>query len=355
MAGDNVTFKPKSIMVTGGAGFIASHVAIRLVKNFPDTKVVVFDKLDYCSSIKNLDSVKHHRNFKFVKGDIQSMDLINFVLESEGIDTVMHFAAQTHVDNSFGNSMAFTMNNTYGTHVLLEACRKAGTIMRFINVSTDEVYGETSLGKEQGLLESSHLDPTNPYSAAKAGAEMLCKAYITSYKMPIIITRGNNVYGPHQFPEKMIPKFTILASRGKELPLHGNGQAVRSYLYVEDVAEAFECVLLRGKIGSVYNIGTEAERTVAQVAGDICKYFGLPESKIVSVKDRAFNDQRYFIGSNKLADLGWVERTSWEEGLKKTIQWYLECQTGEYWNGDVENALQPHPFAPTTISTVPIL
>ncbi len=141
-----------------------------------------------------------------------------------------------------------------------------------------------------GLHESSHLDPTNPYSAAKAGAEMLCKAYITSYKMPIIITRGNNVYGPHQFPEKMIPKFTILASRGKELPLHGGGGAVRSYLYVEDVAEAFECVLHKGETGGVYNIGTEKERTVAEVAKDIAKYFGLPLEKIKTVQDRAFND-----------------------------------------------------------------
>ncbi len=140
-------------------------------------------------------------------------------------------------------------------------------------------------------MESSHLDPTNPYSAAKAGAEMLCKAYITSYKMPIIITRGNNVYGPHQFPEKMIPKFTILASRGLDLPLHGDGSAIRSYLYVEDVAEAFDCVLHKGVAGGIYNVGTDKERTVAEVARDIAKYFGLPEKKIIMVKDRAFNDK----------------------------------------------------------------
>lgn len=348
--GSSGPYKPKSILITGGAGFIASHVAIRLTKTYPEYKIVVLDKLDYCSSLKNLDIIKHRRNFKFVKGDIQSMDLISFVLQSEEIDTVMHFAAQTHVDNSFGNSLAFTMNNTYGTHVLLEASRKAGTIRRFINVSTDEVYGETSLGKEQGLEEGSHMDPTNPYSAAKAGAEMLCKAYITSYKMPIIITRGNNVYGPHQFPEKMIPKFTILASRGKDLPLHGSGGAVRSYLFVEDVAEAFECVLHKGEVGDVYNIGTSQERTVAQVAADIAQHFGMPSSKIISVKDRAFNDQRYFIGSNKLAALGWTERTSWEDGLKKTIQWYLDTPPNEYWYGDVESALAPHPVAPAAVA-----
>lgn len=147
-----------------------------------------------------------------------------------------------------------------------------------------------------GLQESSHLDPTNPYSAAKAGAEMLCKAYLTSYKMPIVITRGNNVYGPHQFPEKMIPKFTILASRGEQLPLHGDGSAIRSYLFVEDVAEAFDCVLHKGQVGEVYNIGTERERTVAQVAADIAKHFNLPTAKIVNVKDRAFNDRRVGTG-----------------------------------------------------------
>mmetsp|Transcript_23509 Transcript_23509/g.51593 ORF Transcript_23509/g.51593 Transcript_23509/m.51593 type:complete len:362 (-) Transcript_23509:496-1581(-) len=345
-------YEPKTILITGGAGFIASHVVIRLVQNYPQYKVVVLDKLDYCASLKNLHAIKAAPNYKFVKGDIQSMDLLSFVLSTEEVDTVMHFAAQTHVDNSFGNSLAFTMNNTYGTHVLLEACRMASSIRRFINVSTDEVYGETSLGKEQGLQESSHLDPTNPYSAAKAGAEMMCKAYMTSYRMPIIITRGNNVYGPHQFPEKLVPKFTLLAARGRELPVHGDGSAVRSYLYVEDVAEAFDVVLHKGKIGEVYNIGTERERTVREVAVDIAKQFGQDEAKIVNVKDRAFNDKRYYIGSHKLEALGWTERTGWEEGLRKTIDWYLNTDCQEYWSGDIELALQPHPVVPVSNTTL---
>mmetsp|Transcript_20131 Transcript_20131/g.52381 ORF Transcript_20131/g.52381 Transcript_20131/m.52381 type:complete len:180 (+) Transcript_20131:457-996(+) len=172
---------------------------------------------------------------------------------------------------------------------------------------------------------------------------MLCKAYITSYKLPIIITRGNNVYGPHQFPEKLIPKFTLLASRGETLPVHGAGDSVRSYLYVEDVAEAFLCVLHQGVTGEVYNIGTDSERTVLQVAQDIAKRFNMGVDKIVNVKDRAFNDRRYYIGSSKLAELGWKERTSWEEGLKKTVDWYLKTNCNEYWLGDVEAALKPHP------------
>lgn len=309
------TYKPKNVLITGGCGFIASHVVIRLAKNYPHYKIVVLDKMDYCASVNNLAGVMDQPNVKLVKGDIQSMDLLSFVLQTEAIDTIMHFAAQTHVDNSFGNSLAFTMNNTYGTHVMLEAARMTGTIQRFINVSTDEVYG----------------------------AEMMCKAYLTSYKLPIIITRGNNVYGPHQFPEKLIPKFTLLAARGKDLPIHGDGGAVRSYLYVEDVAEAFDIVLHKGATGEVYNIGTEAERTVVDVARDIAHAFNLPSSKVVHVKDRMFNDRRYYIGSSKLGSLGWRERTTWEEGLRKTISWYMETKCDEYWQGDLESALRPHP------------
>eukprot|EP01023_Acetabularia_acetabulum_P021898 TRINITY_DN21636_c0_g1_i1.p1 TRINITY_DN21636_c0_g1~~TRINITY_DN21636_c0_g1_i1.p1 ORF type:complete len:360 (-),score=79.21 TRINITY_DN21636_c0_g1_i1:967-2046(-) len=335
---------PKSILITGGAGFIASHVVLKLGREHPEYKITVLDKCDYCASVHNLDELKESPNFHFVKGDIQSMDLVAYVMERNQVDTVMHFAAQTHVDNSFGNSLAFTMNNTFGTHVLLEASRKYGKIRRFVNVSTDEVYGESSLGKAQGLDESSTLEPTNPYSAAKAAAEMVCMAYINSYNFPIIITRGNNVYGPHQFPEKMIPKFTLLASQGRDLPVHGDGGSVRSYLFVEDVADAFYAILHKGKLGEVYNIGTDKERSVLDVAQDICKLFNLEQKKIVNVRDRAFNDRRYFIGCEKLAALGWVEKTPWEVGLQKTVDWYLKCDVNSYWeSAEIEGALQPHP------------
>jgi len=341
-------FTPRSILVTGGAGFIGSHVVLRLLRNY-SYKVVVLDKMDYCASLKNLKEVQHLPNFKFVKGDIQSADLLRLLLDSEDIDTVMHFAAQTHVDNSFGNSLAFTMNNTYGTHVLLEACRSYGKIRRFINVSTDEVYGESSLGCETGLDETSKMEPTNPYSAAKAGAEMLARAYITSYKMPIIITRGNNVYGPHQFPEKLIPKFTLLASRGLDLPIHGDGMARRSYLYVEDVAAAFDKVLHKGETGETYNIGTQKERTVLDVARAIAKIFKMPDSKIVHVKDRAFNDRRYYICDSKLMSMGWQEEMDWEDGLGKTVEWYLYNGFTSYWEeAEVELALKAHPTVRAT-------
>jgi UDP-glucose 4,6-dehydratase len=334
-------YTPKNILITGAAGFIASHVANRLIRNYPHYKIVVLDKLDYCSNLKNLSPSKSSKNFKFVKGDIASADLVNYLLITEGIDTIMHFAAQTHVDNSFGNSFEFTKNNIYGTHVLLEACKVTGQIKRFIHVSTDEVYGETEEDAIVGNHEASQLLPTNPYSATKAGAEMLVMAYGRSYGLPFITTRGNNVYGPNQFPEKLIPKFILLAMQGKPLPIHGDGSNVRSYLFCEDVAEAFECVLHKGVIGHVYNIGTKKERRVLDVAKDICELFNLDYKKMIKMVDnRPFNDQRYFLDDEKLIKLGWQERTTWAEGLQKTKDWYT---SNPDWWGDVSGALVPHP------------
>ncbi|XP_052177316.1 trifunctional UDP-glucose 4,6-dehydratase/UDP-4-keto-6-deoxy-D-glucose 3,5-epimerase/UDP-4-keto-L-rhamnose-reductase RHM1-like [Diospyros lotus] len=335
------TYTPKNILITGAAGFIASHVANRLIRNYPEYKIIVLDKLDYCSNLKNLGTSQSSPNFKFIKGDIGSADLISFILLTESIDTVMHFAAQTHVDNSFGNSFEFTRNNIYGTHVLLEACKVSGQIKRFIHVSTDEVYGETEEDALVGNHEASQLLPTNPYSATKAGAEMLVMAYRRSYGLPVITTRGNNVYGPNQFPEKLIPKFILLAMRGKPLPIHGDGSNVRSYLYCEDVAEAFEIILHKGEVGHVYNIGTDKERRVLDVAKDICSLFSLDaDAAIHFVENRPFNDQRYFLNHQKLKNLGWSERTTWEEGLRKTMEWYV---SNPDWWGDVSGALLPHP------------
>ncbi|KAE8691323.1 Trifunctional UDP-glucose 4,6-dehydratase/UDP-4-keto-6-deoxy-D-glucose 3,5-epimerase/UDP-4-keto-L-rhamnose-reductase RHM1 [Hibiscus syriacus] len=301
-------YTPENILITGAAGFIASHVANRLIRNYPGYKIVVLDKLDYCSNLKNLLPSQSSPNFKFVKGDIGSADLVNYLLVTESIDTIMHFAAQTHVDNSFGNN---------------------------------EVYGETDEDAVVGNHEASQLLPTNPYSATKAGAEMLVMAYGRSYGLPVITTRGNNVYGPNQFPEKLIPKFILLAMRGETLPIHGDGSNVRSYLYCEDVAEAFEVILHKGEVGHVYNIGTKKERRVIDVAIDICKLFSMdPQTSIKLVDNRPFNDQRYFLDDQKLKVLGWSERTVWEEGLKKTIEWYTKNPN---WWGDVSGALLPHP------------
>ncbi|CAM0957407.1 unnamed protein product [Alopecurus aequalis] len=337
-------YEPKNILITGAAGFIASHVANRLVRNHPSYRVLALDKLDYCASLNNLAPALASPNFRFVRGDIASADLVLHLLLGERIDTVMHFAAQTHVDNSFGNSLEFTKNNIIGTHVLLEACRRAGpgAVRRFVHVSTDEVYGETDKDAAVGNHEASQLLPTNPYSATKAASEMLVMAYARSYGLPAITTRGNNVYGPQQFPEKLVPKFILLAMRGGPLPVHGDGSHVRSYLYCEDVAEAFDVVLHRGEVGSVYNIGTTKERRVVDVLRHICGMFGLnPAEAIRTVSDRPFNDHRYFIDDQKLKALGWSERTQWEEGIKKTADWYIKH--GKDWWGDLSGALLPHP------------
>lgn len=325
-----------NILLTGGAGFIGSHV-VQLLSRVPSYRIVVLDKLDYCASTSNVPTARE--NVTFVKGDVQSLDLVAHVLEAYAITHVMHFAAQTHVDNSFGNSIAFTMNNTFGTHILLEACRRYGRLAKFINVSTDEVYGDASALSSTGLVENDLLLPTNPYSAAKAGAEMLCNAYKTSYNMPIIITRGNNVYGPNQFPEKLIPKMILLGKLSKPLPVHGRGTALRSFLYVTDVADAFDIILHRGEIGSIYNIGSREERSVLDIAEEIGAAFGSP---IEHVRDRAFNDSRYFIGSDKLEALGWSPKVSWSEGLAKTIDWYTRVDLDAHWP-HWRNFLGAHP------------
>ena len=280
-----------------------------------------------------------------IKGDIRSADLLNHIFSSERIDVVLHFAAQSHVDNSFGNSFEFTKNNIEGTHILLEAVRLSRTVKRFVHVSTDEVYGESSFELDTSNTEhASLLAPTNPYSATKAGAEMLVMAYGRSYDIPFIITRGNNVYGPNQYPEKAIPKFTILASRGEKIAIHGDGLATRSYMHVDDAAAAFDCIMRRGEIGHVYNIGAHEERTVLSVARDICEHLKCDHNEsITHVRDRAFNDRRYFIDCSKLLTLGWRQNKSWEQGLAETVHWYTSQDLQTYWP-DFHLALRPHPM-----------
>jgi len=339
VAGD---YSPKNILLTGGAGFIGSHVVLLLVKKYPNIKIVNFDKLDYCACLANLEEVAHLPNYKFVKGNICSSDLVNYVLKTENIDTIMHFAAQSHVDNSFGNSFQFTQNNIMGTHVLLESAKVHG-IKRFIHVSTDEVYGEQQHDQD-AMCEEQVLEPTNPYAATKAGAEFLAKSYHRSFGMPIIITRGNNVYGPHQYPEKVIPKFINQIKRGKPVTLHGTGQNMRNFLFVEDVARAFEVVLFRAEVGRIYNIGGTNERKNIDVAKDLLALAGYTdgkeESMMVFVEDRAFNDLRYHINSDRLKVLGWREEVSWEQGLKMTYDWYLK-NSDRF--GNIDAALVAHP------------
>lgn len=336
-------YEPKNIFLTGGAGFIGSHVAILLCKKYPHYNVVVYDKLDYCSCLENLSEIKDLPNFKFVKGDIGSSDLVTYVFKENKIDTVLHFAAQTHVDNSFGNSFAFTQANIYGTHVLLECAKNCTTMKRFIHVSTDEVYGEGEDFDAKPMDEEHVLEPTNPYAATKAGAEFLVKSYHRSFKLPVIITRGNNVYGPHQFPEKLIPKFTNQILRGLPVTIHGDGSNTRNFLFVEDVARAFDCILHKGQEGLIYNIGGQNELPNIEVAKTLIRILGKEDEMdkyITYVPDRKFNDLRYTINSAKLHELGWKEEMSWEDGLRKTVEWY-RSYSNRYEN--LEHALVAHP------------
>ncbi|KAJ3336293.1 hypothetical protein HDU93_003126 [Gonapodya sp. JEL0774] len=283
---------------------LASHVVDRLVRWYPEYNIINFDKLDYCSSLRNLASVEDRVNYQFVKGDITSSDFVTYLFGEKKIDTILHFAAQTHVDNSFGDSLGFTQNNVMGTHVLLEAARTHG-VRRFVHVSTDEVYGEVE-GDE--VTEDTLLAPSNPYSATKAAAEMLVRAYSKSFGIPTVITRCNNVFGPHQYPEKVIPKFICLLVRGRNLTIHGNGQNRRRYIYATDVADAMITILHKGEIGEIYNIGPGQELSNLELARSLLQEFNLDPSdptRLEFVEDRAFNDSRYAIDAGKLRTLGW--------------------------------------------------
>lgn len=327
-------YQPKKILITGGCGFIASHVIIHLVKNYPEYNIVNIDRLSYCSSLNNVKEIENELNYKFYLMDITSVNEMDKIFEIEQFDTIMHFAAQTHVDNSFGNSFKFINDNITGTHVLLELAKKYN-IKRFIHVSTDEVYGET----ETNVNENTILNPTNPYAASKAGAELLVNSYNISFKLPTIITRGNNVFGPHQYPEKLIPKFINMLNRNMDLPIHGSGEESRNFIYIDDVVNAFEVILHSGKIGEVYNIGTEYQITNNEVADKLIHIFG-DKNKKYHVENRCFNDKRYLIDNNKLKQLGWDVKVSFDEGLNKTVEWYNK--NINHW-GDLSKVLVPHP------------
>eukprot|EP00730_Choanoeca_flexa_P008742 TRINITY_DN12531_c5_g1_i3.p1 TRINITY_DN12531_c5_g1~~TRINITY_DN12531_c5_g1_i3.p1 ORF type:complete len:361 (+),score=57.74 TRINITY_DN12531_c5_g1_i3:139-1221(+) len=344
LAHDAIQFQPSCILLTGGAGFIGSQVVKHFLNNH-SYDIIVFDKFEYCANRRNLDldpDVQRLGRLTIIEGDICDQKQLHQVFDTHPIDTVLHFAALTHVDKSFNNSFAFTHNNVVGTHVLLDVIKDhAAAVKRIIHVSTDEVYGETRPGNDRQFLEhESPLNPTNPYSASKAAAEMIVKGFIKSYNLPIIVTRGNNVYGPCQHPEKLISKLIYRGLLGKSLQLHGDGSQLRGYVHVHDVARAFDLLTHRGEPGQIYNIGTRSELSVLQVATDICQSLGLDaEKRIEYVKDRLFQDRRYLIDNRNLEELGWQPRLSWMEGLKQTIEWHRTHV--DYWS-EMDDALQAH-------------
>ena len=322
-----------AILITGGCGFIGSNYINSLLKsnifnNNTFDYVINIDKLDYCSSEDNIYNNKDNR-YIFIKGSTCDKDLLQRIFNTYNIEYIVHFAAQTHVDNSFDNSISYTIDNILGTHQLIECCRLYGNIKRFVHISTDEVYGELSIDCENSI-ENSILNPTNPYAATKAGAEFIVRSYYYSYKLPVVIIRCNNVYGPNQYPEKIIPRFITLLKENKKLPIHGCGLTRRNFIYIDDVVYSINFFIAKGQENNIYNIGSADEYNVIEIATILLKMVKGDEENVVNwieyTKDRNFNDFRYAIDASKLNNIGWEKKVSFYDGIKKTIEWYMNTK-----------------------------
>ena len=313
-----------NILITGGCGFIGSNFINYAVKKYPEYNFINIDVMYYCASHDNIDeSIKKSKNYKFIEANINDLSLIKYIIQAEKITHIIHFAAQSHVDNSFENSLQYTDDNVKGTHTLLEAVRQTNKAILFLHFSTDEVYGESQLD-EPAKTEMSLLCPTNPYAASKAAAEMFVNSYNHSYGLKTIITRGNNVYGPNQYPEKLIPKFIQMIKSGEKCTIHGDGSSLRTFINVYDVCTAVDLILHKGVIGEIYNIGSdpEFEKSVIDVTRYLVKIINNSDSideHIIFVKDRPFNDKRYFITNDKLRGLGWSQTVDFEYGVNMLI------------------------------------
>lgn len=311
-----------TLLVTGGAGFIGSCFVRHELKKHPDYKIINLDALTYCGNIKNLDDVKNNPNYTFVHGNICDRKLVReLVAES---DCVVNFAAESHVDNSIKHPEIFVETNVQGTLNLLQSSKELG-VERYLQVSTDEVYG--TLGKTGYFYETTPLAPNSPYSASKASADMLVRAYRETYGLPTLNTRCSNNYGPYQYPEKLIPFFISQLLKGEKVPVYGDGLNVRDWLYVYDHCEAIDVVLHKGNVGEVYNIGGHNEKTNMEITRLILEAMGKDESSIQYVEDRLGHDRRYAISNDKItSELGWKPSITFEEGIKLTIDWYLNNQ-----------------------------
>ncbi len=327
----------KTILVTGGAGFIGSNF-VRYMLHTHSYRIINIDKLTYAGNLENLADVESHPNYTFVKGDICDRLLIDKLFQEEHIDTVVNFAAESHVDRSILGARVFVETNVLGTQTLLDAAKTHG-VEKFLQVSTDEVYG--TLGETGYFTEETPLAPNSPYSASKAGADLLVRAYHETFKMPTLITRCSNNYGPYQFPEKLIPLMIANALNDKPLPVYGDGLNVRDWLYVEDHCRAIDTVLHKGKFGEVYNIGGHNEKRNIDIVKLILQKLGKPESLITFVKDRPGHDRRYAIDASKIErELGWRPQETFESGIEKTIQWYLEHR--KWWERIISGEYQKY-------------
>lgn len=323
-----------NMLITGGSGFIGSHFVRYLTRKYPHYKIVNLDNLTYAGNSANLHDVELHANYRFIRGDICDRELVDSIISGraneeadEPIDMVINFAAESHVDRSISQPDLFVRTNIMGTQVLLDVSLKY-QVKKFVQISTDEVYG--SLGKSGYFTEESPLLPNSPYSASKAGADLLVRACHKTYGLPINITRCSNNYGPYQFPEKLIPLMVTHAIRGKELPVYGDGLNVRDWLHVEDHCSAIDLVIHKGKPGDVYNVGGNNEWSNIELVRKIIGLLGKPENLIRYVQDRPGHDRRYAIDASKIRrELQWVPKYSFERGLEETVHWYQDHE--EWW------------------------
>ena len=309
------------ILVTGGAGFIGSNFILYLMEKYPEYKIVNLDKLTYAGNLENLKSVAKNPNYKFIRGDICDRKTVEEAMT--GCDMVVHFAAESHVDRSIGGPAIFIRTNIVGTEILLEVAKELN-IKRFHHVSTDEVFGTLSLDNlEEKFNEDTPYSPRSPYAASKAGSDHLVRAFVETYNFPATISNCTNNYGPFQFPEKIIPLFITNALQNKPLPIYGQGKAVRDYLYVIDHCEAIDLIIHKGKIGETYCIGGDSEKNGAEIAKTILALLDKPKNLITFVEDRKGHDMRYAMDHSKVTnELGWQPSVTFEEGIKKTIEWY---------------------------------
>ncbi|MDN3361252.1 dTDP-glucose 4,6-dehydratase [Priestia megaterium] len=326
-----------NILVTGGAGFIGSNFVRHMVETYPSYGIVNYDLLTYAGNLENLKDIEGHENYTFVKGDINNRELVDHLVKYHNIDVIVNFAAESHVDRSITEPDVFIKSNVLGTQALLDVA-KANNLKKYVQVSTDEVYG--SLGETGYFTEETPLDPNSPYSASKAGADMLVSAYHETFGMNVNITRCSNNYGPYHFPEKLIPLMVTNALEGKELPIYGDGKNVRDWLHVKDHCAAIDLVIHKGEPGEIYNVGGHNERTNNEIVHLIVEKLNAPKQLIKFVEDRLGHDRRYAIDPTKLTtELGWKPKYTFDTGIVETIQWYLDNQ--DWWknikSGDYVN------------------
>ncbi|HHT77789.1 MAG TPA: dTDP-glucose 4,6-dehydratase [Clostridiaceae bacterium] len=314
-----------NILVTGGAGFIGANFVYYELENHSDDRIVCIDALTYAGNLATLDAAMEHSNFRFVKADIADRDAVESLFSEESFDVVVNFAAESHVDRSIENPELFLKTNVMGTQVLMDACRKFN-VPRYHQVSTDEVYGDLPLDRpELFFTEETPIHTSSPYSASKAAADLLVLAYYRTFGLPVTISRCSNNYGPYHFPEKLIPLMISRALADQSLPVYGKGDNVRDWLYVEDHCSAIDLIIRNGRIGEVYNIGGHNERTNLEVVKTILSELDKPETLISYVTDRLGHDRRYAIDPTKITgELGWAPKTYFDDGIKKTIRWYLD-------------------------------